>query len=168
MSSNYLQEAHCWCVQVGGRGLFFGEIHSRTSWRQMTQLYNTCTSDISSVEKCWLRKSWKILALSNPFHRTWLWWAWNGDDSLWLCHARIRWSTVQVQFSLFFHFPANPQTVPSCSILPLPLLSIFTRCHLDPPSRYKCLDGLQMMGEDTLFCDGHSWNGSVPFCPGEH
>ena len=88
----------------------------------MTQLYNTCTSDISSVEKCWLRKSWKILALSNPFHRTWLWWAWNGDDSLWLCHARIRWSTVQVQFSLFFHFPAK----------------ILKQCHLVQFSLFHC------------------------------
>ena len=24
-----------------------------------------------------------------------------------------------------------------------------------------------MIGKDTLFCDGHTWNGSVPMCPGE-
>ena len=48
--------------------------------------------------------------------------------------------------------------------------SIAANLHTLPfqPYRYKCLNGLQMMGEDTLFCDGHSWNGSVPFCPGEH
>merc|ERR1711997_1264767 len=31
--------------------------------------------------------------------------------------------------------------------------------------RYACTDGLQMIGKGTLFCDGHTWNGSVPMCP---
>ena len=24
-----------------------------------------------------------------------------------------------------------------------------------------------MVGKETLFCDGHTWNGSVPFCAGD-
>ena len=33
--------------------------------------------------------------------------------------------------------------------------------------RYECTNGLQMVGKETLFCDGHTWNGSVPFCAGD-
>ena len=66
-----------------------------------------------------------------------------------------------------FHLaqPQEKQMVPyTGSILPIASINV---CHLDPP-RYKCMDGSQMLGKNTLFCDGHTWNGSVPFCPGAY